>query len=272
MITIIYGGPGVGKTCFLTHTLNLLAFSRERALLMKKEIFNMREMGLNLTIPLHPVSANYPIQFRKFGYSRRMSRLINPFKLGLKNEFVKTHFCIPYEVIGITEAQTYFNSRMSLYYPDWQSRFFEEHRHYNLDFYLDCQRSGLIDLNIRELSSFIEIVSLKIDKDKKGTPKRLEWRIRCIENNFLNDKYLSSGKSDKSTYTELKVVADYNVFALYDSQVMKPKFLEGHFSKDFDYELSSFPERSIDGYKAFCKMVGEAIPEGFYQKRTTKTG
>lgn len=272
MITIIYGAPGVGKTCFLTHTLNLYAFSKERKKLMSNEIVKMQNMGLPVSAPLHPVSANYPIEFRKFGYSRRMSRLVNPFRLGLKNEFVKTHYCLPYEVIGITEAQTYFNSRMSLYYPDWQSRFFEEHRHYNLDIFMDCQRSGLIDLNIRELARFIEIVSLRIKTNEKGVPLKLEWIIREFDNNFLNDKYLSSGKTDRTTYRQEKVVADYNVFALYDSQVMKPKFIEGHFSKDFDYELSKFPERSIDGYKTFCKMVSEEIPEGFYQKRTTKTG
>jgi len=271
MITIIYGGVGMGKTCFLAHTLNRFAFDKERNTLMRREIESLNSIGFNLTVPKHCVSANFPLEFRKFGYTRRNSRLINPFHLGFKNEDVKTHFNFPYEVIGITEAQTYFNSRMSLYYPDWQSRFFEEHRHNNLDFYLDCQRSHLIDLNIRELSTFIEIVRLDIKNNEFGSPCKLTWTLRIIENNFLNEKYLNSGKTDKSCYTEQKVVADYNVFSLYDSQLMKPKFYDGRYFKDFDYKQSCITERSLDGFKEFCKSIDGAVPQGFYKKRTAKT-
>ena len=66
------------------------------------------------TIPQHCVSANYTITGKKFRYSARISRFINPYKLGFDNDFVDTHFNLPYECIGITEAQKYLNSRMSI--------------------------------------------------------------------------------------------------------------------------------------------------------------
>lgn len=271
MITIIYGNVGMGKTCFLAHTLNHFAFDKERNKLMRKAVSELNGIGFKLTIPPHCVSANFPLKFRKFGYSPRINRIINPFKLGFTNDFVKTHFSFPYEVIGITEAQTYFNSRMSLYYPDWQSRFFEEHRHNNLDIYLDCQRPNLIDINIRELACFIEICNLKIKLNSFNKPCKLVWTIRIIENNFLNEKYLSSGKNDKSCYSEKKVVADYNVFSLYDSFVMKPKFYDQRYEKDIDYLPGFTTERSINGFKEFNKKITDAIPQGFYQKRGAKT-
>ena len=110
----------------MTHMLNLHAFDRERTKSMTREIMRKNANGFNLTIPKHCVSANYDITFRKFGYSPRFNRRINPYKLGFKNQFVETHFTLPYEAIGITEAQKYLNSRMSMYFPEWQSRWYRK--------------------------------------------------------------------------------------------------------------------------------------------------
>lgn len=118
MIMIIFAPPRTGKTCFMTHCLNMIAFNRERTRKMEREIIKKNNNGFNLSIPKHCVSSNYAISFRKFGYGPRPSRIINPFRLGFDNQFVKTHFNLPYEVIGITEAQKYLNSRMSMYFPE----------------------------------------------------------------------------------------------------------------------------------------------------------
>ena len=98
----------------MTHLLNNYAFDRERFKLMRQEIISKNKGGFNLSIQKHCVASNYDIKFRKYGYSPKFNRRINPYKLGFSNKFVKTHFNLPYEVIGITEAQKYLNSRMSL--------------------------------------------------------------------------------------------------------------------------------------------------------------
>lgn len=269
MITIIFAPPRTGKTCFLTHILNSYAFNRERNRNMQKEITSKQMSGFEniKTIPIHCVASNYDITFRKYGYSRRQSRRINPYRLGFANKFVKTHFNLPYEVIGITEAQKYLNSRMSMYFPDWQSRWYEQHGHDNLDIYLDTQRPMLIDVNIRELASFIEIVKLKIHTDENGKVDRLTWTIRKIENSSLYDRYMASGKKDKDCYTEETVVANYNVFALYDSQSCKPKFYEGHLEEDFDLVYSKKQEDNFENIVKYLKEVDDELPDEFYQKR-----
>lgn len=269
MITIIFAPPRTGKTCFLTHILNSYAFNRERNRNMQKEIMSKQMSGFKniKTIPIHCVASNYDITFRKYGYSRRQSRRINPYRLGFANKFVKTHFNLPYEVIGITEAQKYLNSRMSMYFPDWQSRWYEQHGHDDLDIYLDTQRPMLIDVNIRELASFIEIVKLKIHTDENGKVDRLTWTIRKIENSSLFDRYMASGKKDKDCYTEETVVADYNVFALYDSQSCKPKFYEGHLEEDFDLVYSKKQEDNFENIVKYLKEVDDELPDEFYQKR-----
>ena len=118
MITIIFGVPRAGKTALMTHFLNQAMFDRSRFRCMAKAIKHKTANGFPLSIPRHTVCANYDIVGRKFGYSSRLSRRINPFRLGYANEKVKTHFIEPYSVIAVTEGQKYLNSRLSMYYPD----------------------------------------------------------------------------------------------------------------------------------------------------------
>lgn len=269
-IYIIFAPPRTGKTCFMTHCLNQYAFEYERNRQMRHEIMDKNSNGFNLTIPTHCVSANYDITFRKFGYSPRHNRRINPYRLGFSNEFVKTHFNFPYEVIGITEAQKYLNSRMSMYFPEWQSRFYEQHGHNNLDIYLDTQRPMLIDVNIRELAEFIEIVKLKISYNRFGNPCKLKWTIRKISNSSLFEKYIQSGKQDKSCFVQETVIANYNVFALYSSQSCKPKFYEGHFNEDFDIFESKQMEETMQGYIQYLKDNDDELPPNYYQSKSVK--
>ena len=68
MITIIFAPPRTGKTCFMTHMGNMQAFNRERNKLMQKEILQKQQNGFKniKTIPIHCVSANYDITFKRF--------------------------------------------------------------------------------------------------------------------------------------------------------------------------------------------------------------
>lgn len=272
MITIVFAPPRTGKTCFLTHMACTTAFDRERNRKMQKEIENKRENGFNAleTVPVHCVSANYDITMRKRGYSPRYNRRINPYRLGFANQYVKTHFNLPYECIFITEAQKYLNSRMSAHFPSWQSRWYEQHGHNNLDIWLDTQRPMLIDVNIRELSQFVEIVELDVQYDAFGKVCRLKWHIRRIENSGLFDKYMSSGRRDKSCYTEDTEIADYNVFACYDSQSCKPRFYDGHLTDDFDYVRAESYGDSFDGYCECLSKFDDELPENYYVKRGAK--
>lgn len=270
MITIIFAPPRTGKTSYMAHCLNELSFNRQRNRSMKSEITLKNKNGFSLTIPNHCVSSNYDITFHKFGYSPRHSRRINPYRLGFANAFVQTHFNYPFEAIGITEAQKYLNSRMSLYFPEWQSRWYEQHGHNDLDIFLDTQRPMLIDVNIRELAQFIEIIKLTIKYNNFGKVKSLKWKIRKIENSSLFDKYMASGKKDKTCYSEETVVANYNVFSLYDSQCCKPKFYAGHFEDDFDINESKPTENSLLGYIKFLQDNDDEMPDNFYLSKSNK--
>ena len=272
MITIIFAEPRAGKTCFMTHTANQIAFDYRRNKAMQTELLQKINSGFTCiqTIPQHCVSANYDIILRRFRCSPRLSRRINPYRLGFANKLVETHFNIPYEAIFITEAQKYLNSRMATYFPDWQSRWYEQHGHNNLDIWLDTQRPMLIDVNVRELSHFIHIHHLEIEYGRFGQPCCLRWTIRKIPNSGLFDRYMSSGMRDKDCYEEEVVTADYNVFRSYDSRCCKPKFYAGHEYDDIDYQTAQITEESFDGYMQFLREFDDELPDNFYVKRSEK--
>ena len=265
MITIIFAPPRTGKTVLMTHLAREQTFNSIRNSLMRREIVHKQASGFTelKTIPTHCVSANYDMTFHKFRYSVRYNRRINPYRLGFANPYVETHFNLPFELICITEAQKYLYSRMSMYFPDWQSRWYEQHGHNNLDIYLDTQCPMLIDVNIRELSQFIEVVKLDVQYDDYGLTCMLRWLVRYIDNSSLFDKYLNSGKQDYTCYTEDVIIADYNVFACYDSQSCKPKFYEGHFDEDFDYDVASPIPPTLDGYIEFLRQYDDELPDYF---------
>lgn len=266
MITIIFGVPRVGKTCFLSYLMNCFAFDKDRNYAMRNEILSKNANGFNLTVPQTVVSSNYDLNFRHFGYSERRNNRINPFRLGFFNPFVKTHFTIPYGVYAIDEAQEYLNSRNFSKFPSWQSRWYEQHGHNGLDIYLATHRPMLIDSNIRDLARLIEIVSLKVYNNSLGVPVKLKWTIREIENSSLFEIYKNSGKKDKSCYKEKTVVANFNVFDIYDSHGCKPRFYDGHFDEDFDLNYSFTPAETKEDYIACLKQFSNELPENFYKK------
>lgn len=263
---ILFAPPGFGKTSLLTHMMNVICFDYERKRNMQKAVEKMLNAGFNVSMPLHCATTNYEVGFHQFMYSKRQNYKVNPFKLGFKNEFVKTHFVFPFQAFGITEAQKYLDSHMALYYPRWQSSFYEEHRHDDLDFIFDCQRPELINANVRDLCSFIEIVGLEIFHDKNGKVNKLQWLVKDIPNSSVYENYKNSGKSLKMP--ERVITADYNVFDIYDSQSCKPKFYEGHFTEDFLLEFGKKPEENIEDYIKYLERMDDELPKGFYQKRS----
>lgn len=272
-IQIIFAPPKVGKTLNMVCVANTIAFDRERTKLMRKELIKLIENGFTKikTIPPHCVSANFNMNLRRYGYSPRINRFINPFRLGQDNKYVKTHYNIPYEAIFITEGQKYFNSRMSLYYPDWQSRWFEQHGHLYMDVFIDTQRPMLIDSNIRELASLKEIISYTRSFNRLGQFLKIEFKTRFIPDSFSFDKYLASGKKDTSCFEERIETYYFDAYSMYDCRSCKPKFYAGHLLEDIDYKVSTGFEDTFDSYVKFLENNDDEYVKGFYQPRNIKS-
>ena len=255
MITIVCGLPGKGKTSLLAHLATCEMFNWERIRNMHSKIDELNTGGFNLSKPRHPVVANFDIVGHKFRYTTRLSRKINPYRLGYHNERVDVHFLPPFSVVFITEGQKYLDSRMSTKgYPEWQSRWYEQHRHNDLDIYIDVQRFDLIDKNIRELACVIEIENVEF---KWG---QTIWSVR---------EYTDHKAFEAQIFESRKITAEYDVRQNYNHQSCKPKHYEIYLVNRQDFELDEHEplEHTLDGYIRKLTMEDDEYPVGFYGER-----
>lgn len=242
----------------LAHLARETCFDYERNRLMYQAIKEKNRNGFNISTPVHCVSANFTVKLKKPWHSLRYNRYINPFRLGFSNNEVKTHFNFPYEAIFIDEAQKYYDSKKDL--PTWQSLWFEQHRHLKIDITMATQRPMRINKNIRDISQFIEIMSLNI-KEKAGAIKTVTWRVRRFEGNSEFEEYINTGKSNRSLYRTETITADYNVFDLYDSYGFEPEFYRGNLNRDLDINLCSTIEPTWTGYFKHFERYRDDVPE-----------
>ena len=183
MITIIFGAPGSGKSSLNTYFLKQVYRREGRSRLERaKELIGQvnEERATPLTVPDQPpIFANYRVKF-KTGYEKWFEAyFVNGYYLGLANENMPTQYIPPASAVFLGEAQRFFNSRKSQTLPDWVSRFYEMHRHYHVDFYMDVQRPGLIDANLREIcKNFIEVRGMEHEKDSAGRIVHTKFRCR----------------------------------------------------------------------------------------------
>lgn len=236
MLTIIGGAPGAGKSsleaCFLVTAYfdvgeELLTVARERVTAANEK----REAPLTLP-EKPPIYADFAIKFLT-GYEEYYEPyFINGFYLGLPNEQLKEMIYVPPgSKIFLSEVQRYFDSRKKGL-PDFISRFFEMHRHYDLDIYLDIQRPGLIDLNIRELCRrFIEVQQLDNVTDDNGRLIKSIWHCREFSNWAEYDQYLKNGEKN---YKETTYTYDGDIFECFNSFSYYEEFFPAD-GKDFKY-------------------------------------
>lgn len=261
MITIIFAPPRTGKTALMSKFISDEMFNTERIRNCNTEIERLNKGGFNLSYPGYITATNYYLEGHKFRYSARYAQRINPYRIGFFNADVLTHHLPPYCVIGIMEGQKYFNSRMFKRYPDWQSRFYEMHGHNYYDVFIDTQRPNLIDINIRELAQFIEVLSMDIDEEY------IYWQVRYIRSNFELEQYLSSGKRDDTLYEEDVIVGDVRVLDWYDTRESKPLFYNGRFRCDYQSLVTSRTAINVDSFKSYCNTYSDELPAGFYKDR-----
>jgi hypothetical protein len=268
-ITILFGTTGKGKTTLMTHFGNLDMYDylrTERMLDFGLEL--TKNNGVKLNLPNNCVYANYTINGFKFRHEEFKSTYINPYRVGFANSRIKTEFMPTHAVLLITEGQKYFNSRMSKEFPDWASRWYEAHRHNENEVYIDVQRPGLIDQNIRDLARFIEIREKRnIMRGKRIVG--IEWDVRICEDSSALDLYLKSGKQDKSCYTEETIVADYNVHDCFNSHMYRPKYYQKFIDDNFKGialdEDKEWDKDTIERYIMFLKEHDDEYPVGFYK-------
>lgn len=264
MITIIAGDVGSGKTALMTMlaVTHMTELAHDDLSNCRKEVKRFNKGGYSFTVPKkHIVFADYPIRANK----RRISYEIDGYRLGLPNDQGhETVFIPPCSHVYLDEAQRYYNSRKSSVFPDFVSRFYETHRHYKLNITLACQRSTLIDLNIREISGqIIEVAQLKHSYDRNNRIKRTVWK--CIEfySYFDYQNYLNSGKTVGGQTVKYQYEGD--IFTAYNSYGFMPLHLRNRKTADFELVTASQVGYNAIAIERYNEVHDYQVPKTFYQ-------
>lgn len=236
MINIIFGAPGTGKSTFNTYLLireyweqgyNMLSGTCKRI-----EELN-RERESPLTLPDRPpIYADFKMRL-KVGYEKDFTPyFIDGYHLGLDNDDLEVLHVAPGSKIHLSEVQRYYDSRKSITFPEWVSRYFEMHRHYGVDITMDIQRSSLVDVNIRDLCRhFTEIQAMKHTLDDLG--RIVHTKFTCREFGSYQDVEDYLNKKAK-TYDVTHYEYDGDIYRCFDSCAYFNKFVPTD-NKDFSY-------------------------------------
>lgn len=274
MITIIFGAPGAGKSSLNTFFLKQTYELQGRSLLLKS-VERINQLNKNrknqLSVPEKaPIFADYKVKF-KVGYNKTFEPyFVNAFYLGLVNDRMETQYLPPFSKVFLGEAQRYYNSRKSSTFPDNVSRFFEMHRHYGYDIYLDVQRVMLIDSNIRDLCKhFIEVQGMEHETDDMGRTVRTTFKCREFTNWIDVNDYLTTGAA---SYTQTSYINNGDIFSCFDSFNFFETFLPDE-SKDFNLLpfLSPAEQKSVsDEEQIFYNRQEPAEFRSVPKKETNK--
>jgi hypothetical protein len=198
----------------------------------KIEELNRDRKTLLSTPKQPPIFSDYRVKF-KVGYEKYYEPyFINGYYMGLPNDRIDTIYLPPYAKVFLSEVQRYYDSRKSKSTPDFVSRMYEMHRHYGMDVYMDIQRPGLIDLNIRELcKKFIEVVDMEHETDFSGGIAKTVFHCREFDGWRAVEGYLDGAEG---MYTEKMFVNDGDIFRCFNSFNYFDEFLP-QAGKDFSY-------------------------------------
>lgn len=197
MITIICGDPGAGKTALMTYfALSYLRYDSDYLPCLDK-INEFNSNGFHLSTPNHLVFTDWKVILNSKKNGSLESYFCNGYYLGMPNNQHRTMFLPPYSKVFLSEAQRYYNSRNYNSLSDFVSQFYEQHRHWGMQIFLDCQRATLIDLNIRGIATRVLFVQeLLHDVDIYGRIVSSTWKCRQFRNVYDFDNYLQTSNHD----------------------------------------------------------------------------
>lgn len=256
-LTLVVGVRGTGKSSFLTYQGYKAKFERGDYLRTRSAALTAelnKTYKLSLTPPPDvPIYSSMKMRYLVGYYKYYEPYFINPYYLGVNDGSGKPALYVPPgSVVIIPELQRVINSRESSSFPNRLSQWFEESRHFDIEFWGDGQRGHLMDLNVRAITDrIIEMQGVENEYDILGRVIRTTWH--CREFSCLRD-YDDYVKKNIPSYKETTYEYNGNIFACYDSKERKRDYIPPR-GQDFSYmkhltaeEITKLPPKQAEIY------------------------
>ena len=248
-INIIFGQKGAGKTSLNTVFALWEMATRERFECSLSAISALsKEKQKEYLCPIEPhcvyTSPHYSVTNNwKYGRGELTSYTYSPYYFNLPNERIDYEIYPEYSSFHLMEAQASLNSRDSKNFPDETSRAYENERHPSYLITMDCQRLGLIDVNVRKITDyFISPIGLEHFYNSMGAMVKTIFHTICF-------KVMSQAEDfEEKNMTEGGVLVDFVfeggcIFNCYDTKASKNLYFDT--DKDFKYILSNDPNNKV---------------------------
>ena len=266
---IYFGVQGSGKTLSAVKQLQVEAYNPTRLANCAKRILKYNSMGYHFSMPEHLAFCDFDCEIHHLGKAPTMSYLTNGFYLGLPNPNMRTQRLPPYFFAVLDEGNKYFNSRNKQIMPQWRSRFYELIRHWGGEIIICCQRPGLVDLNIRELTDYEEFLGCEFVKDLFGNIVLVKIKRRHFETCADVERYLSTNILPEDSKIETDIIncrlPANNIPAYYDSQFFENLFLQGFSDKDWDLIAARHICSTVNDVEKFCQVFDYRVPKNLYK-------
>lgn len=238
-ITIIFGQKGSGKTALNTVFALWEMATKQRYNCTISEIeLLQQEKGRKYSFPSQShcvyTSPYYSVNDNwKFGTKRQVTYSFDPYQFNIPNDRIIYELFPPFASFHIMEGQAYLNSRMSRFFPDETSRAYENERHPNFLMTIDCQRLGLIDLNVKEITDYF-ICPIELEHEYNSVGAMIKTKFHCVVFTDLSSAEAFSEKKDLSLGKLVDFVFEGGcIFNCYNSYSSKELFYNSN--KDFKY-------------------------------------
>ena len=242
MNTIIFGGIGVGKTKLLAKLASDRMTEQGRAdvTACRREVETWED-GAGLSLPeKHMVFSDIPLRSEPSRMPVRKSYYAPIERVGLYNpepneKWPQTWFFPPHAQFFFSEAQRMYNARLrgDKALPDHVSRWYETERHNGHNVTMDCQRPGLIDVNIRAITAeFICVLGSQDKRDKHGRVLSSTWDTLVFFDYASVEAYINAGEKAGAERRQYK--HEGIIYRCYDSYCYKGLHREGREGCRFD--------------------------------------
>lgn len=280
-ILVIWAKRGKGKSSlagwfeseFMKRTFAVRDVARAKDICNK-----LIPLGFNLCPPEdHCVFVDTSFEENRW-LSKKSAYTFNPFRWGLPNDIHDTDPTVPCGKYFFDEGQGVFDSHATAP-ATFVSGAMEFSRQLELFIAIMTQRPKRIHKDVRELSTFFEVVGSYPEFNKFGKIISVTWEVNIIYDDGKLDKYVTD-KEESLIDKKIKIKYQGNIYKCYDHQRFLWEFFKFSPDKQFVLEKSqriededslrnSFKRRVIDvpeTYRGGAKKESASV-----QKKTIKT-